>query len=93
MNSVVLTVPNQVAHPRTAPNATESERGCVVLDQLRRVEKAGRIRFISMAAADEAAAAGLRHSRAPGQCRAAPESIRSGVYAFRHSSVLQIIRQ
>ena len=56
------------------PNATKSERGCVVLDQPQQVEIPGSIKCILTVTRCEAAAAGLRHSRAPGQCADAPAS-------------------
>ena len=60
--------------PDTTPgNLNGSERGCVVLDQPQHIEMPGDIRSMPTATRCEAAAAGLRHSRAPGQCADAPK--------------------
>ena len=50
------------------PRGTEAERGCVVLDQPQHRGRPSGISFIPTVTHGQAAAAGLRHSRAPGQC-------------------------
>ena len=50
------------------PDVTALERGCVVLNQPQHVETPEPVRFIPTAMLGEAAAVGLRPSRAPGQC-------------------------
>jgi hypothetical protein len=48
------------------------ERGCVQMHQPQHDEKVSGIRRIPAGRFCEAAAAGLQHSRAPGQCADAP---------------------
>ncbi len=57
------------------PRETEAERGCVVLDQPQHIARPSVIRFVPAASRCQAAATGLRHSRAPAaESRCAPSA-------------------
>lgn len=70
------------AYLDTDSDCKMTERGCVVLDQPQRVGKHSDARCLPRIQYGWAAAAGLRQSRAPGQCHDAPSLIHVGESEF-----------